>query len=133
MMKRLGLLLLALLPACDSVELSTPRDSATFVVQVVGEQFRVRIHDEDEIAEARALLQSGDSLNLSGRILRGNGGFNTGYSWHLRPETVEFTDLTMELCDGRPSFVEANVDYFVDTVEVYCPWGVRVISEESNQ
>jgi hypothetical protein len=31
----------------------------------------------------------------------------------------------MELCDGRPSYVEAHLDEFPS----YCPWGAKVVSE----
>jgi hypothetical protein len=114
--------------ACnDSV--NEPVGSAEFVVQVVDEQFRVRVEDPAEITRARALIASGASTNINGQILRGTGGFNAGYSWHLKPSSVEFVDLTIELCDGMPSYVEENVDYYVDTVKQYCPWGIKVLGE----
>lgn len=122
----------AALAACED-EASGPANSATFVVQVANEQFRVRIENAAAIAEARTLLSSGQPKNVNGEIARGNGGFNSGYSWHLRPSTVEFADVTMELCDGMPSYVEANVDYYVDSVRRYCPWGARVINEVGRQ
>ena len=79
------------------------------------------------------VIGSGQAINVNGEIERGHGGFNTGYSWHLDPATVEFVDLTIEVCDGMPSFVEENVDYFVDTVKQYCPWGAKVVSEVNPQ
>ena len=120
------------LAACED-EASGPSDAATFVIAVENEQFRVRIEDQAAIAEARSLISSGQTKNISGDIRRGNGGINTGYSWHLRPASVEFADMTIELCDGMPSYVEENVDYYVDTVKRYCPWGARVVSEVGTQ
>ncbi|MEO3993764.1 MAG: hypothetical protein QN229_05640 [Desulfurococcaceae archaeon TW002] len=41
----------------------------------------------------------------------GDGGFNKSWGWHLDPDTVEVADVTIELCDGMPSFVESELDY----------------------
>ena len=120
------------LAACDEAA-TAPQDGSTFVIQVVDEQFRVRIDDPVVAGQARALIASGQQKNLNGEIDRGHAGINTGYSWHLKPHTIEFVDVTIELCDGMPSFVEQNVDYFVDTVQRYCPWGVQVLSEATPQ
>jgi hypothetical protein len=118
----------AAVAACDDSS-TDPVEGAEFTISVEGEQFRVRIEDAAEIAQARALIGTTNTINLNGKILRGNGGFNSGYSWHLKPSTVELVDMTIELCDGRPSYVEQNVDYYVDTVKAYCPWGARVLGE----
>ncbi|HET9441612.1 MAG TPA: hypothetical protein VFO52_15655 [Longimicrobiales bacterium] len=128
-------LLLAVLgaSACDESALTYPDDGALFIVAVENEQFRVRVFDAGEIAQGRALITSGANINVNGRILRGDGGINTGYGWHLHPETVEFVDATIELCDGMPSYVQAHIGYYVDTVKQYCPWGARVVSEVASQ
>lgn len=127
-------MLAALLGACaDETTAPVGESGRVFVIQVVAEQFRVRIDDSVVVAQARALLASGQATTMNGEIARGHGGFNNGYSWHLRSATVEFMDATIEVCDGLPSFVEEHVDYFVDTVQHYCPWGVLVISEEPSQ
>jgi hypothetical protein len=35
----------------------------------------------------------------------------------------------MELCDGRPSMVEADLPYWLGTVKRFCPWGAKVVGE----
>ena len=131
-MKRIVLTFIAgaALAACAD-DATEPVDAVEFTVAVEDEQFRVRIEDPAEIAQARALINTTNTVNVNGQILRGHGGFNTGYSWHLKPSTVQLVDLTIELCDGMPSYVEENVDYYVDTVKAYCPWGARIIGEAS--
>jgi len=37
-------------------------------------------------------------------------------------------EVSIELCDGTPSFVEENLDYWLDTVHTYCPWSSKVVS-----
>jgi hypothetical protein len=36
-------------------------------------------------------------------------------------------EFAIEVCDGRPSYVEENVDEFVGTVGRYCPWQARLV------
>jgi hypothetical protein len=33
-------------------------------------------------------------------------------------------DSAIELCDGRPSYIEAHQDDY----PVYCPWGARIVA-----
>jgi hypothetical protein len=35
-------------------------------------------------------------------------------------------EVAIELCDGRPSYVEENVGEYVETINRYCPWGAKV-------
>jgi hypothetical protein len=36
-------------------------------------------------------------------------------------------DFTIEVCDAEPSYVEENVDEFVDNVGRYCAWNARLV------
>lgn len=40
---------------------------------------------------------------------------------------LEMAEFTMEVCDGRPSYVEAHTDEFVDQVGRYCPWAAQLV------
>ncbi|MEM4471678.1 MAG: hypothetical protein QXN61_05775, partial [Zestosphaera sp.] len=42
----------------------------------------------------------------------------------------EVADATIELCDGMPSFVESELEYWLNVVKRYCPWNTKVIAEE---
>jgi hypothetical protein len=48
------------------------------------------------------------------------------WSWHVRHDSAEWADLTIEVCDGCPWFVEEELDYWVESMESYCPWDARV-------
>ena len=49
---------------------------------------------------------------------------NRGWSWHL--VDVSFAEVTIELCDGRPSDVEkAGVSFGGGR---FCPWTARVVA-----
>jgi hypothetical protein len=35
------------------------------------------------------------------------------------------------LCDGRPSFIEDDLAYWFDSVGRFCPWGAKVVRQET--
>lgn len=119
-------LLLSAACCCAPVE----SDSAVFVVEVAGERFRLQLTDPARVEEARRHLESGRTGVVAGELGRGDGGFNQPYGWHLVPITVRFPDAATEVCDGVPSHVQGDLDYWVDTVGRYCPWGARIVAEE---
>lgn len=128
------LLLLPLLLAiggCDADPPTAPPGNGVFVVAAAGgESFRILLRDPARLEEARRMIARGERKVVAGSLARGDGGFNTGYGWHLVPESVFFADVTIELCDGRPSDVEKDIDYWVDTVRQFCPWSARLVREE---
>jgi hypothetical protein len=109
---------------------SDPGASATtFRVQACSSQtFTVRMHDPQLIQRAADLVGQPDQPILNGTLARGDGGFNQPWSWHLVPGSVQFADLTTEVCDGCPQMVEQDLDYWVDTVGRFCPWSSRIVA-----
>ena len=92
------------------------------------EEFRILLTDAEDISMARRLL-TGDEEGLfpNGLVMRGDdGGVNAGYSWHIDPASVEFAQVATEVCDGRPSDVEARTM----TSERFCPWSAVVVAIE---
>lgn len=102
---------------------------ATFAVGT--EQFKIWITNPTTISRVLILHAGGSGGSIpNGRIHRGSGQaqHNAPYSWHLDPADIELVDLAIEVCDGRPSYVEANVGEYVDRINRYCPWGARLTS-----
>lgn len=114
-------------PSASPTPSGSPGESPAGVVvtfDVEGEQFKILITRADLIAHAQALLAGGTEGTIpSGLIVRGEPGVNAPYSWHIDPDSLEFADMTMEICDGLPSHVEDG------TLEGdrYCPWGATVV------
>lgn len=96
--------------------------------RVGSEEYRILLTDPADIAIAEQLLAGEEAPRIpSGVIVRGgDGGVNTGYSWHIDPDTVEFAELTIELCDGLPSYVEDGSL----SGDRFCPWSAEVIAIE---
>ncbi len=110
---------------------AAPDDGALFRVDVGGESFTVSVLDEAVIAEAERRIQEEDGVGIViGALARGDGGFNMPWSWHILPNTVQVADISIGVCDGRPSMVEADVDYWVDTVKQFCSWGGKLVERK---
>lgn len=116
---------LATLSACDG-DPTTPELLARYEVEVSGETFVVGVTTPDQLQQMEARLTSGEEGVLSGELAAGDAGYNDPWSWHLIPSTVHTPDVAIEVCDGRPSMVEDDLDYWLETVERFCPWGATV-------
>ena len=120
------MLSLVLLPSCAGPATSTPKpDGVVVTFQVENEQYKIRLTDPADIEIAHKLLVGEEAPNIpNGMVVRGDPDVNVGYSWHIDPDSVEFADLTTEVCDGRPSDVEKSVI----TSDRYCPWAAKVVA-----
>lgn len=103
-----------------------------FILQSRSEKFYASTSDTVVIAKARAELRlplKKRSLHINGQILASDGGHNAPWSWHFRPSDWELVEQSIELCDAWPSYVEANLEEWINTVGNFCPWGSRVCAE----
>lgn len=89
------------------------------------EEYRILLTDPADITIAEQLRAGEEAPRIpNGVIVRdGDGGVNTGYSWHIDPASVEFAEVTIEVCDGLPSYVEEGSL----TGDRFCPWSAEVI------
>ena len=103
----------------DSTTSSSPLATATLAVG--SESFRVALTTTQQLAAARAAQAGGAARIPNGRIVAG-AQVNAAWTWHL--EDIEFVEVAIELCDGRPSDVERQGTAFGGGR--YCPWNARV-------
>ena len=96
-----------------------PAAPAEFVVDVAGERFVMRLTDAETIALAEANRLGRNSRFPLGPLRAGNGGFNAPWTWHVDPSETRLVEAAIELCDGRPSYVEQHQNDY----PTYCPWG----------
>jgi len=99
---------------------------ATFEV-AGGEQYKIELATPELIEHAKGLL-AGESLAAipNGVVVRGDSGVNEPWSWHIDPATLEFANVTIEVCDGIPQYVEDKIV----TSDRFCPWSARVVAVE---
>lgn len=96
-------------------------------IQVIDETYKVELIDPAAIEIAEALL-AGELPPMipNGLVVRDDPGPNAPWSWHIDPASFEWADMTTEVCDGLPSFVEDDTV----TSPYYCPWSAEVIAIE---
>jgi hypothetical protein len=92
------------------------------------EAFRVQGGSPQFVAAVRAQLalpQAQRRQFPNGRVVAGDGGHNAPWNWHL--EDAELAEATIELCDARPSMVEADLPAWIG--QRFCPWSAYVAEE----
>jgi len=127
----LALALVTVASGCAGQQSTSPAASqsqqpsgAVVTFAVLDETYRIQLIDAADIEIARRLLRGEEAPRIpNGVVVRGETGVNTGYTWHIDPASVEFADVTTEVCDGKPSDVEAGAI----TSDRYCPWSAKVI------
>ena len=102
-------------------------DPVIVTFEVAGEErFKVLLTEPADVDTARRLLDGEDVPSIpNGRVVR-ETGVNEGYNWSLDPADIEFAEVTIEVCDGLPSDVEAGTI----SGDRYCPWSAVVIAVE---
>jgi hypothetical protein len=109
-----------------SGESPTEPQGQFFTVEVAGERFRMLVTDPETIRLARENYEGRNQRFPIGNIQRGSGGFNEPWSWSYIPDSIRMVEVAIEVCDGRPSYVNDHLDDYLRVG--YCPWGARVVS-----
>ncbi len=122
--------LLGIVQGCDSSTAENPlKDGILSTFQVGSSQFKIWVTNTTTIEEIFALRRGESQASIPiGIVLRGSGdgGHNEPWSWHIDPERVAMAEITIELCDAAPGFVESNLDAWMENVGQYCPWSAEL-------
>ncbi|WP_294181050.1 hypothetical protein [uncultured Schumannella sp.] len=109
------------LAACTPAE---QHPVATFAV-AGGETYRIELVTPDLVNHAERLLAGEQVAAIPvGTVVRDDPGVNEPWSWHIDPTTLQFADITIEVCDGLPSYVEDGTI----TSDQFCPWSAEIVS-----
>jgi len=109
---------------CNKASIWTPKvtEGEYFTVSVANEDFIIFVTDSQTIQDAKDNYYGKNELFVIGDLAEGDGGFNQPWSWHLNPDSVRMAENAMEVCDGLPSDVENDLDYWLNTVKIFCPY-----------
>lgn len=71
---------------------------------------------------------------VSGRLVAGNGGYNKNsthlFKWRFKEDDWNLADASIEISDGRPyNDVDMNLNYWLNTVKRFSPWGSYIKKE----
>lgn len=107
----------------------TGTEAPVAVVDVSGEVYRIALTTPDALAGARAILAGTSAATIPNALVRyGDPGLNAPWSWSIDPATLEWAEMTTEVCDGRPTQLQDGVITF----ERFCPWTARLLGIEGD-
>ena len=118
-----ALTLAAALSSCAPT--STEPTVVTFEVAGYEEEtYKIELATPELIEHVKQIMAGEDvALIPNGLVVRDDPSVNEPWSWHIDPESLEFADVTTEVCDGLPSYVEDRTI----TSPYFCPCVTKVI------
>ena len=108
-------------PAQPKTDIS-PTQGIWVTFQVMGEEFKAVITQPDAVNYVLGYFSGHESKKVPNGKLEAGSEFNPGLSWHLDSDSIAFAEQTIEVCDGRPSYVEQHHAEWISNVGNYCPW-----------
>ncbi|OIJ87728.1 calmodulin-binding protein [Streptomyces sp. MUSC 14] len=110
-------------------------ERAYFVMtDITHEDFVIELTDPAKIEHARELVngETTDRPHVIGRILKRTAPYNPRWSYHYNPDTTDFFDVSIEVCDATIPYVEDHLDEaggaFLPGL-YFCPWTSRLVRE----
>ncbi|MGH9851246.1 MAG: hypothetical protein ACREBD_15520 [Blastocatellia bacterium] len=96
--------------------------------------FIVKLTDPVKIQKARDLFsgRQGSGRHIGGLIVKEPVCYNAPWSYHLDPQSIEFFDNAIEVCDGAMGYIESHLDEVGGALlpgNRWCSWGSRLVRE----
>lgn len=98
------------------------------------DRFVIKLLEASEIQHARDLLSGAtmEQASVLGVIVKEQAIYNSDWSYHLDPDSIEFFDVAIEVCDSAMAYVEEHLDevggaFLPDNI--WCPWGSQLTRE----
>lgn len=100
------------------------------------DRFIIKLVNANNIQHARDILSEAttEQPSIIGTIVMEQAPYNTSWSYHLAPETIDFFDVAIEVCDSNMRYVEEHLDEVGGAFlpnEVWCPWSSQLTQEIS--
>lgn len=118
-----------LLGSCHASDATGLNGGVLAVFAVQDERFAIFTSNPETCEQIIALRDGRSQAAIPvGRVRRGQVPYNWPWSWHIDPEDVAMAEAAIELCDARPSYIEAHLDEWLEKVIRFCPWSARLVS-----
>ncbi|WP_395295700.1 hemopexin repeat-containing protein [Kitasatospora hibisci] len=98
------------------------------------DEFIFKLTDDAKIEEARRILRGEEKsrTHVMGRIRKQAASYNPGWSYHLDPDTIDFFEMAIEVCDASIRYTEDHLDEVCGAFLpgcFWCPWGSQLLRE----
>ena len=109
--------------ACRSATGPDLKGGILMTFDVVGEQYSIFITNAETIDKVMLNWNNGRTAGgiPAGRVVKGEEPYNKPWSWHIDPEDIHIVDTTVEIQDGLPSHVEADVEAWIQSRVYFLP------------
>ena len=97
-------------------------------------EFVVCLMNRGKIEHARRILNGKEirKRHVMGVIIKSVARYNRSWSFHLAPESIDFFEVAMEVCDANVAYVEENITEvggsFLPDYR-WCPWSSTLVRE----
>lgn len=98
------------------------------------QKFVFKLVEDTKIDQARELIRTGNKLSshVQGTVIPAQAPYNPAWSFHLRPESIGFFELQIEVCDANVSYVQEHLDEVGGSFlprSFWCPWSSQLAGE----
>ncbi|CAO3647786.1 unnamed protein product [Mucor fragilis] len=111
-------------------------ETAYFALQTYEEsaEFVFQLTDDAKIAQARRILSGEETsvIHVIGRIRKTTANYNPRWSFQLDPQSIDFFDHAIEVCDASVSYAEDHLDEACGAFLpgcIFCPWTSKLTRE----
>jgi hypothetical protein len=96
--------------------------------------FVFKLVESEKIAHARRILggQEKTRVHVRGTLVKEAVDYNPKWSFHLQPESIDFFEIAIEVCDASINFVEQNLSEIGNSTlpnYYWCPWSSKLVEE----
>jgi len=97
-------------------------------------RFVINLDAAEKIEHARRILRGEERtrIHVAGTIIKEEVYYNKGWSFHLASQSIEFFEVSAEVCDAPIQFVEDNLEDIGGSTlpgSYWCPWSSWLIDE----
>ncbi|MFF5242648.1 calmodulin-binding protein [Streptosporangium sp. NPDC000095] len=122
----------------DAPSRATTVEPAYFTMTTVGSRlpFVIKLTDAEKIEHARRIISGKETerTHVLGRIIKTRAPYNPSYGFHLDPNTIDFFQVAIEVCDASLPYVEEHLDEACGAFLpgcFFCPWTSKLVAEVS--
>ena len=100
-------------------------DEGVFVhFEMSSERVRMYITRTTTIQDARDNLAGRNQKHIPMGKIRSGRLFDAQWSWYVDPETITLNEVTIEVCDASPSYIEQHLGDWLG--RDWCPWSAEI-------
>lgn len=97
-------------------------------------RFVIKLVEPEKIEHARRILRGEETsrIHVQGVVEKKPAEYNPGWSYHLKPDSIDFFEFAVEVCDSSIQYVEENLEQVGGAFlpgSHWCPWTSRIVDE----